>query len=128
MVIPVAWFYIEITITTDKKGLFRNKLSKFLLRFWENFSNSSCVWIGDLYQEIKLQSLSPIFNSKLRDTCKQWKLRTFKSRGQRHLKWEVTPTSHTPHTHHFLEQKTIFLRKIGIDEREGVCKKEKKMT
>ena len=48
-----------------KKGLFWNQRSKFLSRFTENLSSSPCVWLGDLYKEIKLLSLSPIFISKL---------------------------------------------------------------
>ena len=68
-------------MTTTKKGLFWNKQSKFLSRFSENVSNSSCVWLGDLYKEIKLQSLSPTFNSKIKDSCKSQILRNLKSRA-----------------------------------------------
>ena len=30
--------------------------------------------------------------------------------------------------HHFLEQNNFFLHNIGVDEREGVDKKQQKMT
>ena len=52
-------------VNTIMNGLFWHKLSKFDTKLSMIFSNSSWVWLGDLYKEIKLQILPPIFNSKL---------------------------------------------------------------
>ena len=61
---------LKSRITTAKKGLFWTRSSQFLSKFSKKFSNSSWVWIGNLYKEIKLKSLSPFLNSKLMRSCK----------------------------------------------------------
>ena len=70
---------LKSPIITTKKGLFWSSSSKVLSKFSENCSNSSWVWLRHLYKEIKLQSLSPIFNSKLILSCKWWILKTLKA-------------------------------------------------
>ena len=70
---------LKSPIITTKKGLFWSSSSKVLSKFSENCSNSSRIWLRHLYKEIKLQSLSPIFNSKLILSCKWWILKTLKA-------------------------------------------------
>ena len=43
---------LKSPVSTAKKGMFWTKLSKFNSSFSENFSNSSCDWLGDLYKAV----------------------------------------------------------------------------
>ena len=60
-------FYLAFKspIKTIRNGLFWHKVPKLNSRLSMNFSNLSWDWLGDLYKQIKLQILPPIFNSKL---------------------------------------------------------------
>ena len=68
---------LKSPILTTRKGFFRDKVPKFSSKLTENVSNSSSVWLGDLYRTTKLQSLSFILNSKfIIHSCRYWMSRT----------------------------------------------------
>ena len=67
-------------INTIRNGLFWHKVSKFNSKLSMNFLNLSWVWLGDLYKEMKLQILPPIFNLKLIHSWRYWIPRTHKAK------------------------------------------------
>ena len=74
----LSWEYqffdlaFKFPINTIRNGLFWHQVSKFNSKLSMNFPNSSLVWLGDLYKEIKLQILPPIFHSKLIHSWRYW--------------------------------------------------------
>ena len=66
------FFYLafKFPVNTIRNWLFWHNHSKFNSRISMNFSNSSWVWLGDLYKQIKLQILPPIYDSILLHSCK----------------------------------------------------------
>ena len=64
MTIPFSDLAFKSLIKAIRNMLFWHKLSKIGSKFSINFSNSSWVWLGNLYKKIKLQIFPPKFNSK----------------------------------------------------------------
>ena len=73
-------FALKSPITTRRKGFLRDNFSKFNSKLSINVSKLSCDWLGDLYRATKVQSLSPIFNSKFTHSLRCWMSKTLKGK------------------------------------------------
>ena len=59
---PVFSFALKSTKATVINGLLSRMLLKVSSKFVEKVSNSSCVWLGDLWRQLSLQQLFPVLN------------------------------------------------------------------
>ena len=63
-------FTLKLPRSTTRNGLFCTTDSRFSSRLSLKDSNRFCDWLGDLYNAMKLQSLSPTISSNLRHLFK----------------------------------------------------------
>ena len=63
-------FALKSPRSTTRNGLFCTADSRFSSRFSLKDSNRSCDWLGDLYNAMNLQSLSPTISSNLTHSFK----------------------------------------------------------
>ena len=63
-------FALKLPRSTTRNGLFCTAGSRFSSRFSWKDSNRSSDWLGDLYNAMKLQSLSPTISSNLTHSFK----------------------------------------------------------